>query len=266
MSALRARYGVLTEQLQHNQFQRPLVLDSSESPNDSTGDIYAVVGHPFAAVAASLKSSANWCEVLILHINTKYCRATIDGGGTVLALSIGKKHEQPLDQASQVLLRYQLAVSTPEYFEVRFNAKDGPLGTRDYRIVLAAVAVEGGRTFLHLHYSYGYGLPGRLAMQAYLATLGRGKVGFTVTGSQADGQAEFQGGARGAVERNTMRYYLAIEAYLASLASPVAERREKRLHGWYAATERYSRQLHEIDQMTYLAMKRSEILRQQTTP
>jgi hypothetical protein len=69
---------------------------------------------------------------------------------------------------------------------------------------------------------------------------------------------------RGGVERNTMRYYLAIEAYLGSLAVPPADRLEQRLHGWFAATERFSRQLHEIDESAYLEMKRQEVRRQQT--
>jgi hypothetical protein len=71
---------------------------------------------------------------------------------------------------------------------------------------------------------------------------------------------------RGAVERNTMRYYLAIDAYLASLAVPASQQSEKRLQHWFDATERYPRQLHEIDRTAYLSMKRSEYKRQQTTP
>jgi hypothetical protein len=262
-AALRARYATLTEQLSRNQFQRPIYLESSESPNDSKGDIYALVAHPFAEVAAALKAPANWCEVMILHINTKHCRAATDAAGTSLAVSIGTKHNQPLAEASRVLFAYQLAAATPEYFEVRLSAKDGPMGTRDYRIVLEAIAIDAGKTLIHLSYAYAYGLPGRLAMQAYLATAGRGKVGFTITGNQPDGQPEYLGGARGVVERNTMRYYLAIDAYLASLDAPAGGQFEKRLRDWYAASERYARQLHEVDGPTYLAMKRSEYLRQQ---
>ena len=44
---------------------------------------------------------------------------------------------------------------------------------------------------------------GRLAMQVYLGTTGRSKVGFTVTGTQADGQPLHIGGTRGVVEVNT---------------------------------------------------------------
>ena len=71
-------------------------------------------------------------------------------------------------------------------------------------------------------------------------------------------------GMRGAVERNTMRYYLAIEAFLGALSAPPGTRMESALRAWFAATETYSRQLHEIPESEYLAMKRKEYSRQQT--
>ena len=101
-------------------------------------------------------------------------------------------------------------------------------------------------------------------MQAYLGTIGSDKVGFTVVGRQSDGQPLHIGGMRGVVERNTMRYYLAIEAFLGALSAPPQARLEKRLHDWFAAIERYPRQLHEMEQAEYLDMKRREYSRQQT--
>jgi hypothetical protein len=67
---------------------------------------------------------------------------------------------------------------------------------------------------------------------------------------------------RGVVERNTMRYYLAVEAYLGAVALPADARVEKSLRDWYAAAERYPRQLHEMEQVDYLAMKRKEFAEQ----
>ena len=62
----------------------------------------------------------------------------------------------------------------------------------------------------------------QMAMQTYLATLGRGKSGFT------------SGGIRGEVERNTMRYYLAIDSYLAAptLAQWALVEPKKRMWCW----------------------------------
>jgi hypothetical protein len=131
---------------------------------------------------------------------------------------------------------------------------------------MEAAALEGGQTFLHFSYSYAYGLAGRLAMKAYLATTGRGKVGFTIIEQQAGAEPEYIRGVRGLVERNTMRYYLAIDAYLGAVAAPPGEQLEQRLETWFASTERYPRQLSEVERTAYLDMKRREYERQQTAP
>ena len=261
---LRAKYAGLRSQLANNPFHKPLVLDSRESAEDVAGDIYALVDHPFAAAAAALSTPADWCEILILHVNTKYCRASGGAQGSVLNVSIGRKFDQPLDEAHRVTFLHRVAARSEDYLHVELSAAEGPFSTRDYRIVFEAVPVDGGRTFIRLSYSYAFGLPGRLAMQAYLATIGRDKVGFTVAGTQSDGQPRYIGGMRGVVERNTMRYYLAIEAFLGALSVPPQARLEKRLRDWFAAAERYPRQLHEMERDEYLKMKRREYLRQQS--
>jgi hypothetical protein len=69
---------------------------------------------------------------------------------------------------------------------------------------------------------------------------------------------------RGLLERNTVRYYLAIDAYLDALALPPAQQLERRLLDWFAATERHPVQLRELDWETYLQMKRLEARRQQS--
>ena len=111
--------------------------------------------------------------------------------------------------------------------------------------MLEAVPLEAGDTFIHFSYSFAYGLAGRLALQVYLGTIGRDKVGFGVAGTGSDGKPVYIGGIRGLVERNTMRYYLAIEAFLGAVSAPPQERLERRLRDWFAASERYPRQLHE---------------------
>jgi len=104
----------------------------------------------------------------------------------------------------------------------------------------------------------------RLAMQTYLATIGRDKIGFSIVGKDADGKPVFVDGVRGVVERNTMRYFLAIEAYLGAYTAPASDQIEKRLRDWFAATERYTPQLHEMERADYLDMKRHEVQRQQS--
>lgn len=263
-AALRAKYSVLRDQLGNNQFQRPLHLDSSETQGSVAGDIHALINSPFATLGAALTSADNWCDIMMLHLNTKYCRVSTVNQRDVLNVSIGKKHDQPLDDAYRVVFAYRVATQTPAYLRVQLSADEGPLSTRDYRIVLEAIPLENRRTFMRLSYSYGYGLVGRLAMQTYLGTIGSHKVGFTIVGKQSNGESLHVGGMRGLVERNTMRYYLAIEAFLGALSVPRQARLEKSLRDWFAGVERYPRQLHEMEQREYLDMKRKEFLRQQT--
>jgi hypothetical protein len=117
---------------------------------------------------------------------------------------------------------------------------------------------------MRLSYSYTYGALGRMALQGYLATAGADKVGFSVTGRDASGAPIYIDGMRGVVERNAMRYYLAIDAYLASLSAPADEQVDRRIQAWFNASERHARQLREMDKATYVAMKRQEYERQQT--
>lgn len=255
-AGLQAKYGALTPQLARNEFQRPLVIESSESSNAVSGNAYAVINYPFTTVSTAFKNPGNWCDVLMLHLNTKFCRAQGEGSPAVLEVSIGKKTRQEIKDAYKLAFDFRLASATPDYMAVQLNADKGPLGTNNYRINLQVTPIAGGKTFMHLQYSYGYGIAGRVAMQGYLSTVGSGKLGFTQV--ESGGEKKYVDGMRGAVERNTMRYYLAIDAYLASLSAPPAEQLEKRLQHWFEATEHYPRQLREIERTAYLSMKRSE--------
>ena len=260
-STLLARHAALESRLDKSVFGRPLVIESSENTSMVSGDAYAVLGSPFEAVSSTFKSPARWCEVMFLHVNTKYCKASSDTSPSVLKVYVGKKTAQELKDAFALEFNLQVTTATPGFLAVQVNADDGPLGTHNYRIALRAAPLPGGKTFMHLRYSYAYGFTGRLAMQAYLATLGSGKVGFT-TDKSGDG-SDYIGGMRGAVERNTMRYYLAIESYMASLGKPAAQQLDARLQSWFDATEQYALQLHEVDRSSYMSMKKSEYQRQQ---
>lgn len=263
-AALRTQYALLQEQLEHSPLQQRLHVESVERPGTLEGNVYAVVDYPIGTVSDTLKSPADWCDTLILHLNVKYCHPAARGGRTVLAVAIGGKEDQPIANTYRVDFVHSVVASLGDYLEVTLNASKGPVGTRNYRFDLEAVSLEGGRTFVHLRYSYMYGFWARVAMRFYLRGAGSAKVGFTITGKSPDQQPIYIGGVRGTVERNIMRYYLAIDAHLGTLATPAPERIEQSLERWFDATERYPRQLHEVDRDTYLAMKRGEYLRQQT--
>ena len=260
--ALRAQYKTVAAKLDNNPFKRKLALESNEGAGQLSGNIYAVVDHPFADVGSAFKTPATWCGVLMLHLNTKHCAVKGSGETPTLAVAIGRKFDQPVADASRVDFVYTLKASNADYLDVNLNAASGPMSTRDYRIVFEATPIEGNKTFVHLGYSYGYGTAAKLAMQAYLATLGSDKVGFTVTGKDAQGAPEYIGSVRGVVERNTMRYYLAIDAYL---DAPGAQQLDQRLGGWFDATEQYAKQLHEMSRTEYLTMKQNEFRRLATS-
>lgn len=260
-AALRERYAALQEPLRNNPFGRALHLDSVQNSGDLRGDIYAVVEHPFAALGTSLGKAETWCDILILHLNTKQCSVAPGAGGTTVMVNIGRKFDQPIEETYRVEFAFRRVAATPEYVNANLRADSGPMGTRDYRIALEAVPLEGGRSFMHLSYSYGYGFAARMALSAYLSTLGSGKVGFSVVDKLPDGKPVYVDNVRGVVERNTMRYYLAIDAYLGALGTAPAQQVEKRLRDWFAATERYALQLHEMSESEYLEMKRKEVAR-----
>lgn len=262
--ALQARYTSLAPQLASNPYGGPLYLESAESSRQIEGDVYAVVDYPFATLSAALADPQHWCDVLILHLNTKLCRRSGEGPDTRLLLRIGKKYDQPLIEAAPVTFSFRAVTVAPGYLDLELSAPDGPFDTRDYRILFEAIPSGPQRSFLHMRYAFGYGTVSHMAMHVYLATIGRNKVGFTLAAPARPGEAPaYIGGMRALVERNTMRYYLAIDAYLGALSAPPQQQLEKRLESWFVATERYPRQLREIDRATYLDMKRSEYRRQQ---
>ncbi len=256
---MRERHAALQSALAANTLLRPLVVESSEPAGRLQGDIYARIEQPFAQVGPVLQASAPWCEILMLHLNVQQCRVDNAATGSTLSVIAGSRYDQPLSDAYHFDFTYRVLSSQSGYLHLSLNADQGPLGTSDYRIGLEIVSLDAAHSFVHLSYGYGDGLAARLAMQAYLATIGRKKVGFTVVGRMADGTPDYIRGTRGVVERNTMRYFVAIEAYLGALALPPAQQVERRLAAWHAGIERYPAQLHELALAEYLSLKRDQL-------
>jgi hypothetical protein len=263
-AGLHTRYRQLHSRLESNAFRKPLYLESNEGDGEIQADVYAVLDYPEHIVVSELKQPAHWCDILILHPNTKYCRPASQDTPTVLNVNIGKKLDQTLEQSYRVDFEYHLIAASPDYLAIYLNAERGPFGTQNYRFLLEAVPLNDKQTFMHLSYSYAYGTAARLALMAYLKTSGSHKVGFTVVDRDNDGQPVYIRGVRGLMERNTMRYQLAVETYFGALSVPPDARPEKRLMDYYAASERYPRQLHDVEQQDYLTLKRKELTRQQS--
>ncbi|MEX3966635.1 hypothetical protein AB4Y42_31160 [Paraburkholderia sp. EG286B] len=270
-TSLRTTYESLKPQLDQNAFHRRLYLDSRESSSTVAGEIYAVMDYPFAKVSRILDDPShgpkNWCDILILHPNVKYCHVAHSSSAETLTVNVSQDQvpEEKLASTYRLQFEYDPAMTGPGYFRINLHAASGPLDTRDYQIVLEAVSLRSDRTFLHLTYAYSYGVFGRLAMKGYLATFGRGKVGFTNIAGPSATEPKYADGVRGLVERNTMRYYLAIDAFIGEPSSLPDTRLEQRLNEWFSASEQYPRQLHEIDRQHYIDMKQAECRRLQTS-
>jgi hypothetical protein len=263
-AALRDRFTALRNRPESSPFGLPLYLQAQESDGRVQGDVYALIDLPYREARPTLERIDDWCRILTLHINVKYCRPAERGHQQALTIGVAPKYEQSLSSVNWVRFAVEATNATDGYLRIGLHAPSGPFGTSDYRMSVELVPFEE-RALLHLSYGYSYGVAATMAMETYLATLGRNKVGFTVVGLQTDGQPVYVSGIRGVIERNVMRYYFAFDAYLRAQRQPPAERLMKSLQDWFDATERFPRQLHEVTRNEYLAMKLHEFERQQAT-
>ena len=74
---------------------RPFRLESTQGMDDIAGDIRAVVDHPFAVAAEALDKPSQWCDILMLHLDTKSCSLESAGEVPVLHVGIVRKYDQP---------------------------------------------------------------------------------------------------------------------------------------------------------------------------
>ena len=258
-AALHARRVALQPQLRASAFGAPLHLASSDGGDMVEGEVHAEVAHPFADVAVAFKSATTVCELLFLHLNVRACQPSGTAAGESLTLTVGPKRAQASDLRYRLDYALRVEALTPAYLRVTLNAPQGPLTTRDYRIVVEVVPVDAGRAFVRLGYAYQNTTLARFAMEAYLSTAGRAKIGFTVVGQDDAGRPVLVQGERAALERNVIRYFLALVACSSVKAGSPQERMEARLRAWFALTERYPAQLHELSLDEYLQEKHDDL-------
>lgn len=256
---LRAMQLELREALDKSSFKEPLVLMSSDNGDQVTGEVHAEIKRPFSDIAAAFRSAGKVCELLLLHLNVRACQAESSSAGDTLELSVGPKRAAAPGLIYRMRYVLRVDADTPKYLRVALTAAAGPLLTSNYRIILEAMPVQPQQSFVHLSYAYEYGAMAKMAMSVYLATAGRGKIGFTAVGKSADGRPQFVGGERGALERNVMRYYLALLAYVSASSGSAQQQAEERLRNWFQLTERYAAQLHELDLEEYLDEKHRDL-------
>ncbi|MDO8281183.1 MAG: hypothetical protein Q7U10_00945 [Thermodesulfovibrionia bacterium] len=248
--------------LEKNSFGIPLFLESFEQGHRVNVDVYGIFDHPFSSVVNVLKVPANWCDIVSLNPNVKACTYRELPGTWLLTFFIGRKGYQTTEDARQVIYRYRKVDQQQKYLDIILNADEGPFGTKDHSMRFEALSLEGGKTFIHVSYSYNDSAALRLAEKGYFATLGRGKVGFTVAGTDINGRPVYIGGPRGAIERNAVRYYLAIESFMNTLEYPENSRFSMRIREWYDLTARYKKQLFDLEKKDYITFKTKEHINQ----
>lgn len=258
-AALHAKRVELQPRLRQNAFGEPLQISSRELPDRMEGDVHAELAYSFETATAAFRTPAAVCELLFLHLNVHACKPAESGG---VLLTAGPKKTGGAGMTVQMRYTMRTEVDDPGHLRVVLTAPNGPLSTTDYRMVFEAVPIDDGRSFVHFGYAYNFGLVARMAMQAYLATAGRDKIGFTVVGQEADGRPKYVRGERGSLERNVMRYYLALLAHCRERGGTPDERMQARLRAWFALTERYAAQLHEYELDDYMREKQRDLAAQ----
>lgn len=244
--------------LEKNSFGLPLFLDSSERDNVVNVDVYGIFDYPFNSVVNVLKVPKNWCDIVSLHQNVKACTYNKLPKAEPLTFYIGRKEYQLPEDTRPVIYNYRVVEQQPGYLDIILTADAGPFGTTNHRMRFEALRLTGGRTFVHVSYAYSDSAALRLAAKAYFATLARSKVGFTVTATDKKGNPIYIGGPRGSIERNAVRYYYAIEAFMNSMNYPENERFSSRINEWYDLTSRHRNQLFELSKEDYVTFKTKE--------
>lgn len=261
---MQSLYRSLQPRLAQSPFQRELVLDSTESAERLSGDIYATLDAPLASLELVNRSPQRWCEILLLISNTKSCIVGHQDEAPSLQMRMGTKGPQAVASTTPMDFRFETSAPRAAVLETHLSSATGPMGTKDGTLRVQAIALSPQKSFIHLHYSYRSSLAGRLATGVYLQTLGRGKVGFSKenapsTEASRPADAHFVGGLRGIIERNTMRYFMGLSCGLQFAGTEAAAHRFAQMAPcWYDETERYPQQLHELGRVEYLEMKRTE--------
>jgi hypothetical protein len=244
--------------LERSSLGLPLFLESFERDDRVHVDVYGIFDYPFESVVNVLKVPANWCDIVSLPPNVKACTYRELSAAWMLTFYLGRKDYQPPEDTRQIIYRYRNVDQQQGYLDILLDADAGPFGTKDHRMRFEARPLDERRTFVHVSYAYSDSVALRFAAKVYFATLGRDKVGFTVTGTERNGKPVYIGGPRGAIERNAVRYYFAIQSFMNTLGYPEKSRFSMRISEWYDLTTRYRKQLFDLDKKDYLTFKTKE--------
>jgi len=263
--SLLSQYHTLKESLESNQYGASVYIQSDFQEDNATGEVFALIDNDFNSVVDALSSPDHWCDVVLLHINIKGCDVNSNiNSESNLTLYVGRRYFQTPDQAHEMRYQFNNVSSSSDYLHVNLTAGDGPLGTSDYLLTFEVIPFDESSSFIHFKYSYSYGFMAKLALDGYLATIGRNKVGFTVTEYDDSNNPVYVKGLQGIVERNSMRYFIAIRSFL-DTSYLNREQWDNRVQHWYQLARRFERQFIEIREREYIDTKSKEFRIRETT-
>jgi phospholipid/cholesterol/gamma-HCH transport system substrate-binding protein len=248
------KHHTIEKELEKSPSAVPFHIESSVSNDASLVDVYGTMEYPFDSVQSEFLIPTNWCEILLPNINVRACTYTKVNDTWLLNDYKVNEFAEPLKDAYQMKFEYHVSELQSRYFHILLNAPEGPFHTKDHRVELEAIPLDQGRTFIHLRYSFRYGALVFLALKLF----GGGKTGFTVVGTDSNGNPVYVGGLKGEVERTVVCYYIANLAYMDTLKVPAEQRFEKRISRWYDLASRYKKQLIQMEKEEYFASKRQD--------
>jgi hypothetical protein len=259
LASLSSAYQSLQHELNNNTIEDSFTLKAQVFDELTKGDVYAVIPYSYSLLADTLTVPEQVCHAIVLHVNVKGCISdTADSHKPLVDVYVGRKEYQNPKKALKVQYKFSVGERRDNYTLVSLTADKGPLNTENIAIHIEFLPIDTKNSFIHFAYSANYGDLARFALNTYLATLGRKKVGFTEIGTDKQGEPVYIKGIQGVVERNTMRYFFALHSYFSTYQQPEKQRYDAALNRWFDYVEKYPKQLYELPRDEYLEAKHKE--------
>ncbi len=237
----------------------PLWIKSSARDRESEAHAYTIIAQPYIAIEAQLQKPVQWCEILILHSHIKGCvYSTTQPGHTQLELYFGDKTYQELTDAETAIFAYKLEHHPDHTLKLQLSASEGPMGSFDLSLSIEITELDPQHSFVHITYVTHQGTMAQLMLNAYLSSLGRNKVGFSPALAGPNTASGKIKGTRGVIERNVVRYLLALLAYLDTSGNSPQQHFINSAENWQRYSQQYTEQLKELNQAVYLKGKLQE--------
>lgn len=195
-------------------------------------------------VRSTLGDPAGWCALSLLVPDVQGCTVR-QGQDTEIVLQVQAGEE---DQPRTLPHRFEVHAGD-DALTASMRADRGPLGISDAGLTVTALRTPDG-VVLELVYGYRASLRSRIATGTYLATVGRDRPGISYR-ELPDGGREYVTGTRALLERNAMRYFLAVAAVLETADT------ESAIAAWYDTAAGFTADLPEQDRESYVRGRRA---------